>query len=63
MYFDCYSPIPRDRKRKLTILKWIDVGFISCIVKEKACPSRSIKKGHAFSFIPAALTPRKIKTE
>ena len=61
MYFDCYSPIPRDRKRKLTILKWIDVGFISCI-KEKACPSRSIKKGHAF-LIPAALTPRKIKTE
>jgi len=51
-------------KGKLTILKWIDVGFISCIVKkEKACPSRSIKKGHAFSFIPAALTARKNKTE
>ncbi|ACJ78716.1 hypothetical protein ACQVQT_21985 [Bacillus paranthracis] len=45
-------------------MKWIDVGFISCIVKkEKACPSRSIKKGHAFSFIPAALTPGKNKTE
>ncbi|WP_176397772.1 hypothetical protein [Bacillus cereus] len=45
-------------------MKWIDVGFISCIVKkEQACPSRSIKKGHACSFIPAALTPTKNKTE
>ena len=35
----------------------------SIVKKEKACPSRSIKKGHAFSFIPAALTPGKNKTE
>ncbi|ENQ3110519.1 hypothetical protein ACQGS5_20790 [Bacillus sp. GKis3/1] len=45
-------------------MKWIDVGFISCIVKkEKACPSCNIKKGHAFSFIPDVLTARKNKTE
>ena len=62
MYFDCYSPIPRDRKGKLTILKWIDVGFISCIVR-KSMPFSQYKEGACFSFIPAALTPRKIKTE
>ncbi|HHB2167963.1 MULTISPECIES: hypothetical protein [Bacillus cereus group] len=45
-------------------MKWIDVGVICCIIKkEKACPSCNIKKGYAFSFIPAALTPRKNKTE
>ena len=31
--------------------------------QEKACPSCSIKKEHAFSFIPDALTNRKNKTE